>query len=112
MRTYIKSLDPHLPRDVYVLEAGALVNAFGNGVVLPFLLIYLHNVRGIPFGLAGLAAAEQSAAALVSGFVAGTSRDGGGSSTPVEDVHDLALAAREAVRLRHREGVIAHMLKF
>ena len=75
MRTYIKSLDPHLPRDVYVLEAGALVNAFGNGVVLPFLLIYLHNVRGIPFGLAGLAAAEQSAAALVSGFVAGTLSD-------------------------------------
>jgi MFS family permease len=64
-----------LPRDVYVLEAGALVNAFGNGVVLPFLLIYLHNVRGIPFGLAGLAAAEQSAAALASGFVAGTLSD-------------------------------------
>jgi MFS family permease len=75
VRTYIKSLDPHLPRDVYVLEAGALVNAFGNGVVLPFLLIYLHNVRGIPFGLAGLAAAEQSAAALASGFVAGTLSD-------------------------------------
>jgi MFS family permease len=64
-----------LPRDVYVLEAGALVNAFGNGAVLPFLLIYLHNVRGIPFGLAGLAAAEQSAAALASGFVAGTLSD-------------------------------------
>ena len=58
-----------------MLEAGALVNAFGNGVVLPFLLIYLHNVRGIPFGLAGLAAAEQSAAALASGFVAGTLSD-------------------------------------
>ena len=75
MRKYIKSLDPRLPRDVYVLEAGALVNAFGNGVVLPFLLIYLHNVRGIPFGLAGLAAAEQSAAALASGFAAGTLSD-------------------------------------
>jgi MFS family permease len=75
VRTYLKSLDPQLPRDVYVLEAGALVNAFGNGVVLPFLLIYLHNVRGIPFGLAGLAAAEQSAAALLSGFLAGTLSD-------------------------------------
>lgn len=75
MRNYLRSLDPRLSRDVYVLEAGALVNAFGNGVVLPFLLIYLHNVRGIPFGLAGLAAAEQSAAALASGFVAGTLAD-------------------------------------
>jgi MFS family permease len=75
VRTYLRSLDPRLPREVYVLEAGALVNAFGNGVVLPFLLIYLHNVRGISFGLAGLAAAEQSAAALASGFVAGTLSD-------------------------------------
>jgi MFS family permease len=72
---YLRSLDPRLPRDVYVLELGALVNAFGNGVVLPFLLIYLHNVRGIPFGLAGSAAAVQSAAALASGFLGGTLSD-------------------------------------
>jgi MFS family permease len=75
MRSYLRSLDPHLPRPVYVLQLGALVNAFGNGVVLPFLLIYLHNVRGIPFGLAGLAAAVQSAAALASGFLGGTLSD-------------------------------------
>src|SRR4051812_3452706 len=75
MRRYLRSLDPRLPRDVYVLEAGALVNAFGNGVVLPFLLIYLHNVRGIPFGLAGSPAAVQSAAALASGFLGGTLSD-------------------------------------
>lgn len=72
---YLRSLDPRLPRTVYVLELGALVNAFGNGVVLPFLLIYLHNVRGIPFGLAGSAAAVQSAAALASGFLGGTLSD-------------------------------------
>ncbi len=72
---YLRSLDPRLPRPVYVLELGALVNAFGNGVVLPFLLIYLHNVRGIPFGLAGSAAAVQSAAALASGFLGGTLSD-------------------------------------
>ena len=72
---YLRSLDPRLPRDVYTLEAGALLNAFGNGVVLPFLLIYLHDVRGIPFGLAGLAAGVQSAAALASGFLGGTLSD-------------------------------------
>jgi MFS family permease len=72
---YLRSLDPRLPREVYVLEAGALVNAFGNGVALPFLLIYLHNVRGISFGLAGSAAAVQSAAALASGFLGGTLSD-------------------------------------
>jgi MFS family permease len=75
LAAYLRSLDPRLPREVYVLELGALVNAFGNGVVLPFLLIYLHNVRGIPFGLAGSAAAVQSAAALASGFLGGTLSD-------------------------------------
>jgi MFS family permease len=75
LAAYLRSLDPRLPRDVYVLELGALVNAFGNGVVLPFLLIYLHNVRGIPFGLAGSAAAAQSATALGSGFLGGTLSD-------------------------------------
>src|SRR5215831_9720625 len=75
LAAYLRSLDPRLPRDVYILETGALVNAFGNGVVLPFLLIYLHNVRGIPFGLAGTAAAVQSAAALASGFLGGTLSD-------------------------------------
>ena len=75
MRTYFSSLNPRLPRDVYVLQTGGLLNAFGNGVVLPFLIIYLHNVRGISLGLAGLAAATQSATALASGFLAGTLSD-------------------------------------
>src|SRR5215813_11294789 len=75
MRRYLASLLPHLPRDVYVLQTGGLTNAFGNGVVLPFLIIYLHNVRGISLGLAGLAAAVQSTAALASGFAAGTLSD-------------------------------------
>jgi MFS family permease len=60
---------------VYVLQTGGLVNAFGNGVVLPFLIIYLHNVRGISLGLAGLAAATQSSAALASGFLGGSLSD-------------------------------------
>ena len=71
LRTYLTSLDPRLPRAVWVLQGGGLVNSFGNGMVLPFLIIYLHNVRGISLGLAGLIAASNSAAALVTGFVAG-----------------------------------------
>jgi len=64
---YLRSLDPRLPREVYVLELGALVNAFGKGVVLPFLLIYLHNVRGIGLGTSGLILAASSLAGLVGG---------------------------------------------
>ncbi|MDX6447885.1 MAG: hypothetical protein QOD08_348, partial [Gaiellaceae bacterium] len=51
--SYLRSLDPRLSRDVWILQLGGLTNAFGNGIVLPFLIIYLHNVRGIPLGLAG-----------------------------------------------------------
>jgi MFS family permease len=75
VRAYLRSLDPQLPRDVWLLQLGGLTNAFGNGVVLPFLIIYLHNVRGISLGLAGLAAAVNSAAAFGSGFVAGSLAD-------------------------------------
>ncbi len=72
---YIRSLDPRLPRSVWILQGGGLVNSFGNGIVLPFLIIYLHNVRGIPLGIAGLAAAANSVGALGSGFVGGSIAD-------------------------------------
>jgi MFS family permease len=75
LHAYLRSLDPGLPRAVWLLQAGGLANAFGNGVVLPFLIIYLHNVRGIPLGIAGLVAATNSAAALGSTFLAGTLAD-------------------------------------
>jgi MFS family permease len=74
-RAYVRSLNPELSRDVWLLQLGGLTNSFGNGIVLPFLIIYLHNVRGIPLGLAGLAAAVNSVAGLASGFVAGSLAD-------------------------------------
>jgi MFS family permease len=75
MRAYLRSLNPQLPRDVWILQAGGLANMFGNGVIGPFLIIYLHNVRGISLGLAGLIVGSSSAAALVSGFVGGALSD-------------------------------------
>jgi MFS family permease len=75
VRTYVRGLNPQLSRDVWLLQLGGLTNAFGNGIVLPFLIIYLHNVRGISLGLAGLAAAVNSAAAFMSGFLAGSLAD-------------------------------------
>jgi len=63
--------DPRLPRDVWLLQAGGVVNSFGNGVVLPFIVIYFHDVRGFGLGTAGLAVAIASAAQLVAGIAAG-----------------------------------------
>jgi len=75
VRAYLRSLNPHLPRDVWILQAGGLANMFGNGVIGPFLIIYLHNVRGISLGVAGLIVAANAAAALCSGFVGGALSD-------------------------------------
>ena len=72
---YLRSLDPQLPRSVWVLQAGGLANFFGNGVVIPFLIIYLHNVRGISLTVAGLIAATNSAVAIPSGILAGALSD-------------------------------------
>ena len=54
-----------------LLQVGGLMNAFGNGLVLPFLLIYLHNERGIGLGVAGLVLATNAGVSLIAGPVAG-----------------------------------------
>ncbi len=71
MRSFLTSLNPRLPRQVQLLQAGGLMNAFGNGLVVPFLLIYLHNDRGIGLGVAGLVLATNAGVSLVAGPVAG-----------------------------------------
>jgi MFS family permease len=68
-----------LPRDVYVLQAGLVVNAFGNGAANPFFLLYLHDVRGIPLGIAGLVPAVNAAVALGTALAAGSLADRRGS---------------------------------
>ena len=84
LASYLRGLDPHLPRTVWVVQAGGVVNALGNGVVFPFAVIYLHNVRGISFADAGFALAIGGAAALATGLVAGTLVDRvGGRNTLV-----------------------------
>jgi predicted MFS family arabinose efflux permease len=71
VRAYLRSIDPRLPRAVWTLEAGGLVNAFGNGITFPFVVIYLHNVRGFTLGIAGLALATNGIFSLLASPVAG-----------------------------------------
>ena len=70
-RRYLGSLDPRLPRSVWILSLGGLANAFGNGLAYPFLVIYLHNVRGISLGTAGLVLATIGAVSLLAGPAVG-----------------------------------------
>jgi len=67
----LRSLDPRLPREVWLLQLGGVLNSFGNGVVLPFLVIYLHDVRRFGLGVSGLVVSVSAAAQLVAGLAAG-----------------------------------------
>jgi hypothetical protein len=80
IREYLGSLRYDLPRDVYILQAGLLVNAFGNGAANPFILIYLHNVRGIALPVAGLVSATGAAVAIISALAAGGFADRRGAA--------------------------------
>jgi MFS family permease len=68
---YVRSLNPQLPRPVWLLQLGGVTNSFGNGIVFPFLAIYLHNVRGFGIATAGVAIAISSATQLTAGAAIG-----------------------------------------
>ena len=70
-----RELNPHLPRTLWFYEAGVVVNAFGRGMTLPFILIYLHNVRGLALGLAGVIAAAYAAASFAGSLAGGALAD-------------------------------------
>ncbi|HEX7265573.1 MAG TPA: MFS transporter, partial [Candidatus Dormibacteraeota bacterium] len=78
-RRILAIFDPSLPRQVWLLQLGVLVNFLGNGMVAPFLILYLHYGRGIPLALAGSAVALGGITAVTSGLLAGTLSDRIGS---------------------------------
>lgn len=68
---YLRSLNPELPRPVWLLEAGGVANSLGNGIVLPFLIIYLSDVRGFGLATSGIIVAAIGAFALATGPFSG-----------------------------------------
>src|SRR5438445_9380246 len=54
-----------LSRPVLILQAGNAVNYFGYGLVLPFEIIYLHQVRGFATSTAGLVLAATMAISAI-----------------------------------------------
>lgn len=61
-----------LSRELWLIEAGILVNMLGYGAVLPFEVIYLHNGRGFSLGTAGLVVGTLTGVAVVAAPVAGS----------------------------------------
>ena len=50
-----RGIIPKLPRQAWTILGGDAVSAFGNGLVLPFLILYFNQVRGIRLEIAALA---------------------------------------------------------
>ena len=81
-----------LPRPARRLLVGVAISAFGNGLVLPWLVIYLGQVRGLGTGVAGLVVAWQALVSLALGPFGGTLIDRLGPR-PVLLVAPLLMAA-------------------
>lgn len=60
-----------LSRELWLVQIGIFVNAFGWGAVLPFEVIYLHEQRGFPLATAGLIVGMLTGLAVLAAPVAG-----------------------------------------
>jgi MFS family permease len=69
------ALLPDVPRNACKLLGGECLAAVGSGLTLPFLLVYLHRVRGIDMELAGLAMACLGAAGFLGNPLGGSLSD-------------------------------------
>jgi MFS family permease len=87
----VRSWPLNLPRSVWVLEAGGFLDNFGTGLVFPFLVLYLHDVRGLSFQTAGLFIAVRGAVGFLLAVPAGVLVDRLGARTVA--VGSLVIAA-------------------
>jgi MFS family permease len=70
-----------LSRPLWVVEAGVFLNMLGYGAVLPFEVIYLHEVRGFSLGVAGLVVGFVTGVAVLASPFAGAVIDRIGART-------------------------------
>jgi MFS family permease len=87
-RTWI----PELPAGLWLFEGSAAAQSLGQGMIVPFLIIYLHNVRGFSLALAGLVVAVFSGVSFVGTIIGGDLADRFGARHPLR-VALLLLAA-------------------
>ena len=71
----MRTLVPELPRGAWTLLAVDAISALGSGMTLPFLLVYLHDVRGLGLGAAGLAVSAVALAGFAGNPIGGSRAD-------------------------------------
>ncbi|SNT60753.1 Na+/melibiose symporter [Asanoa hainanensis] len=88
---------PRLSPRAWLVLGGDAISALGSGLTLPFLLVYLHQVRGIGLGVAGLMLSTVALAGLVGNPAGGWLADRIGARRAV--IAGLVVAAAGAVAL-------------
>lgn len=98
-------LIPELGRQAWWALAGYTVGKVGLGLTFPFFIIYLHDVRGIGLGVAGLLLTATSVAGVAAVPVSGwlTDRVGGRPAVMLA----LAVAAAGAVAMAAATGAVS-----
>jgi MFS family permease len=77
--------------------AGDAISAVGSGLTLPFLVIYLHDARGIPLGVAGATVSTVALAGFVGNPLGGSLADRIGARATV--IIGLVVAAAGSLAL-------------
>lgn len=65
IRPPLSSFWRELPRDGRFLITSVIFTSVGTGLVLPFMVVYLHEVRGIPLETVGLLLALQAGLGII-----------------------------------------------
>jgi MFS family permease len=92
-----------LSRPVLILQAGNALNYFGYGLILPFEIIYLHQIRGFSTSIAGLVLAATMGTAAIATMPTGALLDRY-SAKAIVVAGSLARALEARPRMGVREG--------
>jgi MFS family permease/tetratricopeptide (TPR) repeat protein len=99
--TALSGLVPGLSSRAWLVLGGDALSAVGSGLTLPFLLVYLHRVRGVELGVAGLILATVAAAGLVGNPAGGWLADRFGARRAVIVGLLLAAVGTAAIAIVH-----------
>lgn len=90
-----------IPTTLRVLLGANLVSSVGSGLTLPFLLIYLHDVRHIPLGLTGVLIGATALVGVPAGPVAGALVDRVGARSITVTTLSIAAAGTASLVVVH-----------
>ncbi|GHI07548.1 hypothetical protein AQI88_24890 [Streptomyces cellostaticus] len=79
--TAMRALFPALPRKAWSVLGADALSAVGSGLTLPFLVLYLHTIRGFGLATASLAVAAVAVAGLAGNPLGGALSDRAGPRT-------------------------------